>query len=66
MAFVIGLLCCYISAPNKHLVVKFPSPNNVGLIYRNKEGCYKYDAKKISCSDNVNRTRAQPFYIHDD
>ena len=42
IAFALGLLYCYISKPKPNVVIKFPSPSNVGKItYKNE--CILYN-----------------------
>ncbi len=53
LAFFIGLLLVFLLAPEKKVIYKFPSPDNVGIIvYSNEDGtCYKYDAERVKCRD---------------
>jgi len=56
IAFSIGMLIVYITQPNKKIIIKYPSPNNINnLIYKfyNKDGCYKYDAEIVDCPNDM-------------
>jgi hypothetical protein len=36
--------------PPSHIVVKFPSPTNSAIKYKdNADNCYKYNAKEVEC-----------------
>jgi len=57
IAFSIGICIVYVTSPPPEVVLKFPSPANVGhIIYRDgSDNCYVYDSTKISCYDKVNK-----------
>jgi hypothetical protein len=61
LSFAIGLFIVYIFHPPPQVVVKFPSPYNVGkIIYKDKhESCYAYKAVPQSCDTN---TIPQPLF----
>jgi hypothetical protein len=63
MAFGIGLLACYIMAPKRDVVVKFPSPYNAGkIVYRDKaDTCYTYQAEKQACPMDRSLIKSQPI-----
>ena len=66
IAFALGLLYCYISKPKPNVVIKFPSPSNVGKITYKNEGdgsCYKFKANKESCPIDTGLIKAQPLHI---
>lgn len=62
VAFGIGLFFCYISKPQPKLILKFPSPVNVGQVtYKTDDGsCYKFKADKESCPADKSKIKAQP------
>lgn len=62
-AFALGLLVCYVMAPAPQVVVKFPSPYNVGkVVYKDKAGgCFMYRADKGSCPKDRSVIRDQPI-----
>ena len=51
IAFSIGLLYAYISAPEPTVVVKYPTPENAGKItYRDDaDVCYRYKVVETTC-----------------
>ena len=63
IAFALGLLYCYVTKPKPDMVVKFPSPVNVGkVMYTSEDGsCYKFKADKESCPLDKTLIRPQPF-----
>ena len=63
VAFGLGLLYCYISKPKPQVVLKFPSPTNVGKVtYKSGDGsCYKFKANKESCPLDKDLIKPQPL-----
>lgn len=63
LAFAVGLFYCYITNPKPEIVMKFPSPKNVGsIVYHDKENnCYKYKADKVACPSNPKLVKDQPI-----
>ncbi len=64
IAFSVGILACYIMNPKPKLVLKFPSPHNVGnIVYRdNTDNCFTFRADTVECTkDAVN----QPIILPD-
>lgn len=63
MAFSIGMLAVYITAPPPTIVVKFPTPYNVGkVMYRDKaDNCYRYAAEEVKCPSDTSQIRPQPI-----
>lgn len=51
IALAIGLFFTYIFSPPKKIIIKWPTPENVGkVIYKDDaESCYKYKANEIPC-----------------
>ncbi len=65
IAFSVGIFACYVMTPSPKLVVKFPSPQNVGgIIYKdNSKNCFTFKADKVSCNkDTIN----QPIFLQND
>ena len=55
IAFGIGILYVYLSAPKPKIIIKYPTPYNVNkTIYKNENDiCYKYSAEEIKCDDKA-------------
>lgn len=51
IAFILGLIYVYISAPKQKHVIKYPTPfNSEKIIYKNYDNiCYKYKAEEVIC-----------------
>lgn len=65
LAFAAGLFACYITHPKPEIVVKFPSPYNVGSVtYKDEENnsCYKYRADKHECPRDSSMIKEQPMF----
>jgi hypothetical protein len=64
LSFAVGLFYCYIMTPPPEVVLKFPSPYNVGkVVYKDKaDTCYKYKADKVHCPVDRSLIKAQPIY----
>jgi hypothetical protein len=62
-AFALGMLAVYVTAPPPEIIVKFPSPYNVGKVtYKDKSGeCYKYAAERVDCKSVKSQVRPQPI-----
>lgn len=62
LAFVIGIVLCYVIEPQKKVVLKFPSPTNAGKVtYMDKQGqCYKYNAQKLDACPQTEHVKPQP------
>ena len=54
IALSIGLLYTYIVVPRPEIIIKYPTPYNVGKIkYMDEAGtCYKYTIEQTSCPYN--------------
>ena len=63
LAFAIGMLAVYLTAPAPTIVVKFPSPYNVGkVMYRDQaDNCYKYGAEEVKCPSDQSVIKPQPI-----
>ena len=60
IALSVGLLFSYIFKRQKKIVIKWPTPDNVGKItYKENNSCYKYDAKQITCPSNKELIKKQ-------
>jgi hypothetical protein len=55
VAFGIGILYVYLSAPKPKIIIKYPTPYNVNkVVYKNENDiCYKYNAEEINCNDKA-------------
>lgn len=55
IAFAIGFLYVYLSAPKQKIIIKYPNPYNSNKnIYKNENDlCYKYEVEEIKCSDKA-------------
>lgn len=65
LAFTVGLFVCYLSHPKPEVVVKFPSPYNVGSVtYKDDENdsCYMYRADKTECPRDPSLIKEQPVF----
>lgn len=62
-AFAAGLLACYLMAPKRDVVVKFPSPYNAGsVVYKDRaHTCYTYEASRVACPRDASLVRPQPI-----
>ena len=55
VAFGVGILYVYLSAPKPKIIIKYPTPYNVNkVVYKNENDiCYKYNAEEIKCNDKA-------------
>ena len=55
IAFGVGILYVYLSAPKPKIIIKYPTPYNVNkVVYKNENDiCYKYNAEEIMCNDKA-------------
>ena len=55
IAFGVGILYVYLSAPKPKIIIKYPTPYNVNkVVYKNENDiCYKYNAEEIKCNDKA-------------
>jgi len=53
IAFAIGMLFVYLSAPKPRIIIKYPTPYNADkIVYKNENDiCYKYKVNEIKCTD---------------
>lgn len=52
LAFLLGIIIVFVTAPRHDVVFKFPSPDNAGkFVYKDDQSgsCYKYFAKSVEC-----------------
>lgn len=51
LGFVVGIFLVYITQSKPKIVIKYPTPDNVGKVtYTDNSGtCYKYKAEKTEC-----------------
>lgn len=61
--FVVGLIATWLMAPQKRVVIEFPSPYNAGHVtYTGEDGkCFQYRADIIQCPDDDKDVKAQPL-----
>lgn len=62
LAFCIGILIVFVTAPQHDIIFKFPSPDNAGrFTYKNDQNgsCYKYFAKAVECD---HKAMDQPIF----
>jgi hypothetical protein len=54
IAFSLGILFVYLSAPKPRLIIKYPTPYNADkIVYKNENDiCYKYKVNEVKCTDN--------------
>lgn len=63
IAFCVGLLYTYVSAPKPQIVVKYPTPFNAGKItYVDDAGvCYRYKVTPKQCPIDTQRIKKMPL-----
>ena len=67
ISFCIGIFICYITEPQKHIIIKHPTPDNQdSTIYSDKfdsSKCFKYIANEVKCPVNKNLILDTPLNI---
>ena len=65
IAFSIGLLFTYLTAPKPTIVIKYPTPENAGKItYRDDaDVCYKYKVLETACPIDSSSIKKMPVQI---
>jgi hypothetical protein len=55
IAFAIGILFVYLSAPKQKIIIKYPTPYNAEkIVYRNENDiCYKYKIEEVNCDNKA-------------
>jgi len=55
IAFAIGILFVYLSAPKRRIIIKYPTPYNIDkIVYKNENDiCYKYKLDEVKCTDKA-------------
>jgi len=63
ISLCIGLFYTYITTPYPQVVIKYPTPFNVGKItYVDKNNvCYKYQIEKVSCPTDKSKIKTYQF-----
>ena len=63
ISFIIGLAYIHLTQAPPRVVIKYPTPHNVGKItYVDDAGvCYKYKMEKSSCPDDKNQIKTIPI-----
>ena len=51
VSFLIGMFFVYITSPIPDIIIKYPTPDNIGkIIYKDSaDMCYVYDLKEVVC-----------------
>lgn len=63
VAFAIGMLFIYLTAPTPDIVIKFPTPWNAGnIVYQHDHAdtCFVYKATKAVCPADRSLIKQQP------
>lgn len=65
IAFGIGLLYVYMSAPPQKIVLKYPTPYNAGKVtYRDSaDTCFQFVANKVKCPEDRSNVKSQPIVM---
>lgn len=54
ISFCVGILIVHIMKPPPHIVLKFPTPLNSDIVYKDKsDNCYKYVATEVKCNKSA-------------
>lgn len=63
LGIIVGIVGIYYVAPDKNVVIKYPSPDSVEkTTYKDKNGiCYQYVVKKTDCDKNEHRMKPFPL-----
>lgn len=63
ISLCIGLFYTYITVPYPKIVIKYPTPFNVGKItyVDNNKVCYKYQMEKVTCPKNKSSINTYNF-----
>lgn len=68
ISFGVGLLMTYLIKPAPKIIIKFPSPYNVGnVMYRDKSDmCFMYKSEAIACDQEDQKSiLPQPLLFED-
>ena len=63
VALCVGLFYTYITAPTPRIVIKYPTPFNVGKVTYVDQGgvCYRYQMKKVDCPTDKSKIKKYQF-----
>lgn len=63
VAFVIGMMYVYITAPPLKYVVTYPTPYNSGsIVYKDAaKTCFVFDATQTECPSDRSKIKKQPI-----
>jgi len=63
ISLCVGLFYTYITTPYPQIVIKYPTPYNVGKItYIDKNNvCYKYQIKQVTCPKDKSKIKTYQF-----
>ena len=55
ISFCIGMFFTYVLTPTPEVIIKFPTPTNIGKVqYKDStDTCYVYESKEVSCTDDA-------------
>lgn len=59
ISLALGLLIFYIIAPQKRIIIKYPSPENAGkVIYKDEsDNCFKFKAEEVKCPNDKSKIK---------
>jgi hypothetical protein len=65
LGFAFGIFLCYITQPEKKIIIKHPTPENAGkIVYQDEDdSCYKYHAKEVQCPADIKKIFEHPLNI---
>jgi hypothetical protein len=65
IAFVVGLVYTFVSAPAAHVVVRYPTPENAGKVTYKDDAdvCYRYKVIPTTCPIDVSQLRKVPLQM---
>ena len=63
IAFAIGMMYVYLSAPPLKVVITYPTPYNAGnVMYKDPaDTCYVFDATRLECPKDATKIKEQPI-----
>ena len=59
ISFCVGLVYIYFTNNEQKVIIKYPTPMNVGkTVYKDDNGvCYKYHIKKVECPEDTTKIK---------
>jgi hypothetical protein len=63
LAFGVGILYCYVTAPPREIIIKYPTPfNQKEVTYTDKAGvCYRYNVTPAACPQDTRKIKQMPL-----